>query len=253
MRLEGKTAVVTGAARGLGAAIAEAICREGGLVTLTDVLAERGEETAAKLRAQGYKACFEPLDVRSESQWSAVVGQVLSQSDRLDCLVNNAGFLVTGNIETLTADDLRRVYEVNIIGGFLGMQAVMPAMKAQKSGAIVNIASNATVRTVADALVYGSSKAAFASLSKSVAMFGAAFGIRVNTVHPGPNATEMILGPGDNPEPLPQLAQMVASIPLGRLGQPADVGSVVAFLLSADAGYVTAAEIFVDGGVTPAA
>jgi 3alpha(or 20beta)-hydroxysteroid dehydrogenase len=235
----------------MGAAIAEAICSEGGAVTITDVLLERGEETAAKLRAKGYEAIFAALDVRMESQWAAVVCDILTRRGRIDCLVNNAGYLITGNIEHITLDEIKKLYDVNVFGGFLGMQAVMPAMKAQAKGAIVNIASNATQRTISESLPYGSSKAAFASLSKSVAMFGAEFGIRVNTVHPGPTATEMILGPGGGPA-LPQLTSMIASIPMRRLGQPSDIASVVAFLLSDDAGYMTAAEIFVDGGVTPA-
>lgn len=243
--------IITGGARGLGAATAEAICARGGISVITDVLSEEGEATAAALRKKGYRAEFALLDVRSADEWLALVDGVIERHGRIDGLVNNAGICIIGTIEELDADDVRRNYDVNVIGTFNGMKTVFPKMKSQGKGAIVNIASNSTHRAFSNGVAYGSSKAAVASISRSVAMTGAKQGIRVNTVHPGPHATEMVLGAGGAGESS-ELKALIDAIPMGRMGQPGDVGSVVGFLLSDEAGYITAAEIFVDGGVTPA-
>lgn len=251
-KLAGKVAIVTGAARGLGAAIAEAICAEGGTVVVTDILADKGQESVAALKARGFAAEFAKLDVRDGKAWNLLVTDIVARHGKLDCLVNNAGICIIGNIDDLTVEDLQKAYDVNLIGPFNGMKAALPAMRVQGKGAIVNIASNSTARCFADGTVYASSKAALAALSKSVAMHGAKAGIRVNTVHPGPHATDMVFGP-DGAGDSPQLQQMIAGIPMGRIGQPSDIGSAVAFLLSDEAGYMTGAEIFVDGGVTPSA
>jgi len=249
--LEDRVIIITGGARGLGAAAAEAVGRLGGIAILTDVLSDQGEATASSLRGKGYRAEFAALDVRNIDEWRSLADGIVARHGKIDGLVNNAGICIIGTIEELEADDIRRNYDVNVIGTFNGMKVVYPIMKAQGKGAIVNVASNSTHRAFANGIAYASSKAAVASISRSVAMSGAKEGVRVNTVHPGPNATEMVLGPGGAGQSA-ELQNLINAIPMGRMGQPEDVGSVVGFLLSDEAAYVTAAEIFIDGGITPA-
>jgi 3alpha(or 20beta)-hydroxysteroid dehydrogenase len=250
-KLDGRVAIVTGAARGLGAASAMALCADGAEVVITDILTELGEETVENLRSRGFAAHFAALDVREEAQWAAVVAETLERSGRIDCLVNNAGISLPRTIEDLTVAEIRRVFDINLIGAVLGMQAVIPTMKAQKSGSIINISSNSTRKIVSLASVYSASKAALANIGKTAAVHCAqeGYGIRINSIHPGPHATDMLLsGPQD--ADLPEVRRMIDSIPMGRMGEPSDVAGVVAFLASDASRYMTAAEIFVDGGVT---
>ena len=250
-RLTGKAAIVTGAARGLGAAAATALCAEGAAVMITDVLAEIGEATAAGLRTAGYQAEFTELDVRDAASWQATVQRTLDRFGRLDCLVNNAGINFVRTIETATVDEFRAILDVNLIGPFLGMQAVIPVMKA-KGGSIVNIASNSTRKVVALTTIYGATKAGLANLTKTAAVHCASsgYGIRINSVHPGPHETEMLLGGISQAVDIPEVRRMMEMIPMSRMGKPSEVGTVVAFLASDDASYMTGAEIFVDGGIT---
>jgi 3alpha(or 20beta)-hydroxysteroid dehydrogenase len=251
-RLKGKTAIVTGAARGLGAAAARALCAEGASVTVADVLAERGEQTAAALRADGHAAQFLELDVRDPVTWARVVAQTVERFGRIDCLVNNAGITLSRTIEEATIEDFRGVFDINLIGTVLGMQAVIPVMRAQGGGSIVNISSVATRKVVAVTTVYGASKAAVAYVTKTAALHCAqsGYGIRVNSIHPGPHETDMLLGGAEHAADIPQVRQLIDTIPLRRMGKPEEIGPVVTFLASDDSAYVTAAELFVDGGVS---
>lgn len=250
--LNGKVALITGGARGLGAAAAWAICEAGGKVMLADILTERGEATAAELRAAGHEARFIRLDVRSEADWAAAVEATIGALGSLTILVNNAGIATAATIESLTVEHFQAIIDINLLGPFRGMQAVIPAMKAVGGGAIVNISSNSTQRVSAITTSYAATKAAVASMTKSAAIHLAqtGTGIRVNSVHPGPHATEMLLG-DDGKADLPEVQALRNAIPMGRMGHAEEVGAVVAFLASPAASYVTGAELFVDGGLTP--
>jgi NAD(P)-dependent dehydrogenase (short-subunit alcohol dehydrogenase family) len=250
LKLENKVAIVTGGARGIGEGIAQALCSNGAAVLITDILAAEGEQTAEKLRSQGYQVEFISHDIRDEQAWTEVVDRALERFGRVDCLVNNAGINAPHTIESATAEDFRNVLDINLIGAFTGMKAVLEPMKEQGGGSIINISSNSTRKMVALTTIYGASKASLAYISKTAAIHFAesGYGIRVNSVHPGPVETDMLLGP-DRAADIPEVRQMIDSIPIGRMGLPGDIGSVVAFLASDDAGYMTAAELFVDGGV----
>lgn len=250
--LTGKVALISGAARGLGAATAWAICEAGGKVMIADLLAERGEQTAAELREAGHEARFVLLDVRDEAAWAAAVQATLDAFGAMHILVNNAGIATAATIEDLTVADFQTILDINLLGAFRGMQAAIPALKAAGGGAIVNISSNSTQRVSAITTSYAATKAAVANLTKSAAIHLAqtGTGIRVNSVHPGPHATEMLLG-SDSKADLPQVQALRDAIPMGRMGEAQEVGAVVAFLASDAASYVTGAELFVDGGLTP--
>ncbi len=250
--LNGRIALITGGARGLGAACAWAICEAGGKAMIADLLTDRGEATAEELRAVGHDAHFTPLDVRDEAGWAAAVAATVDRFGRIDILVNNAGIATAATIEDLTLADFQAILDINLLGAFRGMQAVIPAMKAGGGGAIVNIASNSTQRVSAITTSYAATKAAVANMTKSAAIHLAqtGTGIRVNSVHPGPHATEMLLG-SDAKADLPQVQALRDAIPMGRMGNAEEVGAVVAFLASDAASYVTGAELFVDGGLTP--
>lgn len=251
-RLDSKAAIVTGAARGLGAAAAARLCRDGAAVLLTDVLEERGLQTVAELNRQGHDAAFLRHDVTSPSQWQDVVVFALQHFGRIDCLVNNAGINLPIRFEDATAEQLRQVLDVNLLGCFHGMQAVLPAMKQQGGGSIINIASNSTRKLLAETALYGTSKAALAYLTKAAAIdFGEkGYNIRVNSIHPGASRTEMIVGT-EITEPIRALLdQLIAAIPLKRMGEPSDIADLVAFLASDESRYITAAEHFIDGGAS---
>jgi 3alpha(or 20beta)-hydroxysteroid dehydrogenase len=250
--LDGKVAIVTGAARGLGLGIARALCEAGAAVMLTDVLAE-GEQVATALRAEGYKAAFMRHDVTDTAAWDAVVQSTLDSWGRLDTLVNNAGINLILTIDEATVEDFRKVIDTNLLGPFRGIKAVTGAMKASGGGSIINISSNSTRKMFPQTTVYSATKAALANLSKTTAShFGrSGANIRVNSIHPGAHATNMILGGAGDPAPTQEMKDILVSmIPMGRFGEPSEIGNTAVFLASDMASYITGAEIFVDGGAT---
>jgi len=239
--LTGKVVIVTGGARGLGAAAAKQIVEGGGRVVITDLL-EEGAETAASL---GPNARFHPHDVTSQEQWAAVVAYAVAEFGTVDGLVNNAGVATGAPFDTETLEHFEFVIKVNLTGTWLGMQAVIPHLKANGGGSIVNISSAAGLMGLAMTGSYGASKWAVRGMSKVAAVELGTSHIRVNTVHPGMIYTPMTsdtgirAGEGNYP-----------NTPMGRVGEPAEIGSAVAFLLSDAASYVTGAELAVDGGWT---
>ena len=249
--LEGRSALVTGAARGIGAACAASLAAQGARVLLTDV-APAGEETAAALRAHGHLATFRILDATSEAGWDEVVSRAVADFGRLDIVVNNAGIHLPRTIEDLTLDEFRHVLEVNLLSCFLGTRKAIQTMKSTGGGAIINIASNSTQVVVPLTAPYSPSKAAVANLSKVAALHCAAqrYNIRVVSVHPGPIATDMLLGGASRAADIPEVKRLIDAIPLGRMGQTREIGDVVAFLASDAASFMTATEVFVDGGLT---
>ena len=253
-RLDGKIALVTGAARGIGAGIARAFAAEGAKVWLTDIAEEEGRSLAAEL-GEGHR--FERLDVAEEADW-AVVDRLVADEGRLDILVNNAG--ITGfeagpaahDPEHATIEEWHRVHRVNLDGTFLGCRAAIRAMRPRGTGAIINISSRSGLVGIPGAAAYASSKAAIRNHSKSVALWCAQQGlkIRCNSVHPAAILTPMweaMLGTGPGREA--KMAALVRDTPLKRFGTVEEVAALVVFLASDEAPYITGSEFDIDGGL----
>lgn len=237
--LEGKVALITGAARGQGAAAARRLVADGARVVLCDVLDDEGKAEAEGL---GEAASYQRLDVVEEDDWGTAIEALEERYGRLDVLVNNAGILRLGSIEDLTLEDYLEVVRVNQVGVFLGMRAAIPAMRRAGGGSIVNISSIEGMVGSAHLAAYASTKFAVRGLTKVAALELAGDGIRVNSVHPGMIRSPMTEGLGD-------VSAAHRVIPAGRPGEPEDVVGLVAYLASDDAGYCTGAEFVVDGGV----
>jgi 3alpha(or 20beta)-hydroxysteroid dehydrogenase len=239
LSLAGKVAIVTGAARGQGAATAALFAQHGAKVILTDLLEEEGVATA---RAIGAAARFVRHDVSSEQAWQAVAETALREWKRIDVLVNNAAIVVRGTIPELTLEAFQRALSVNLIGTFLGMRAVQPAMAKARAGSIVNISSVNGLRGTYAMGAYDASKWGVRGLTKSAAVEFAPLGIRVNSIHPGAIDTPMLAADAGTVDRL--------RIGCGRIGQPEEVARASLFLASDAASYVSGTEMVVDGGWT---
>ncbi|HUD31370.1 MAG TPA: SDR family oxidoreductase [Novosphingobium sp.] len=253
-RLEGRVAIVTGAARGLGAAAARALAEDGAAVMLTDVL-DGVADTAAALADEGFLTGHHRHDVTSDADWLAVMAATVSAFGEVNVLVNNAGINLPGTIDDIDVDGAQRIMDVNYFGAMRGIKAVLPSMRSAGHGSIVNISSNSTRMIAGLTTAYSPTKAALALLTKNVAVACAQGGddIRCNSVHPGPHETAMLLGDamdGDSGAAIKLIQPMIDAIPMGRMGKPMEIGKAVAFLASDDASYITGAEIFVDGGLS---
>jgi 3alpha(or 20beta)-hydroxysteroid dehydrogenase len=236
-KLDGKVALITGGARGQGAAEGKLFAEEGATVYLTDVLADEGEKTAADLGAT-----FLTHDVTAPEQWDAVIERVLADRGRLDVLVNNAGILHWATMTKTPLDVWNRVVAVNQTGVFLGMQAAAGPMTAQRSGSIVNISSIGGMRGSSPCFAYGATKWAVRGMTKGAAQELGPFGVRVNSIHPGIIDTPMMAD-----QPLDRLA---SGIPLGRAADASEVARLALWLASDDSAYATGAEFVLDGGYT---
>lgn len=240
--LSGKVAIIIGAARGQGAAEARLFASLGARVVLTDVLADEGQQVATAI---GAAARFVRHDVGNESDWVATVGVATMEFGRVDVLVNNAAICQVHTLADQTADGFEDMLRVNLIGPFLGIKVVVEPMKSVGGGSIINVSSQAGLQALAGYGAYGASKWGLRGMSKVAAIELGAFGIRVNSVHPGMIDTPMIAhlavqrGPGGHP-----------GAPLNRVGTPEEVAEVVAYLASDASSYVTAAELAVDGGAS---
>jgi 3alpha(or 20beta)-hydroxysteroid dehydrogenase len=241
----GRTIVITGAARGQGAAEAEILVRAGARVIGADVLDDEGEALAGRLTAAGPGTMeYWPLDVSSESQWAALAAHLSSDGGVVHGLINNAGVPYRARLMDMDRAGWDRVLAINLTGTMLGMRTLVPLMPADDGAAIVNIGSIAGL-TAHHALAYTVSKWGLRGLSKVAALELAPRGIRVNAVHPGPIDTPISVGA----DPV-FLRATVEQTLLGREGQAAEVAELVVFLLSRRASYITGAEIPVDGGHT---
>ncbi|WP_068071728.1 SDR family NAD(P)-dependent oxidoreductase [Novosphingobium lentum] len=252
-RLDGKVALISGGARGLGAAITAALVRDGARVVIGDVLDDAGKALAA---SHDGKVAFCHLDVREEAQWADAVALAKARFGGLDILVNNAGVTLAVPLEEATMAQYRWVMDINYWGTVLGTRAALPAMRARGGGAIVNLSSNSTRKIFPLAVTYSPTKAAVANFTKITAAQYAHENIRANSIHPGPTETPMLLGDG-LPQGLqaadiPAIREVIDRIPMGRMAQPSEQADVVAFLVSDEARYVTGAELFVDGAGTDA-
>ncbi|WP_067544305.1 glucose 1-dehydrogenase [Nocardia crassostreae] len=237
--LHGKVALITGAARGQGAAEARLFAERGAKVVITDVLETEGKELAESL---GDADRFVRHDVTDAESWSAAVDTAVSTFGKLDVLVNNAAIYTMKPIMETDSAELERILKVNLVGAFNGIKAAVPAMIAAGGGSIVNISSQSGLEGLMNHSAYGSSKWALRGLSKVAALELGLSQIRVNSVYPGTIATPMVpyltTGPGSFP-----------TLPLERTGLPEEVAELVAFLASDAAAYITGAEVAVDGGL----
>ncbi|MGQ0832482.1 MAG: glucose 1-dehydrogenase [Microthrixaceae bacterium] len=242
-RLDGKVAIITGAARGQGEAHARRFVAEGAKVLLTDVLDAEGVDVATSL---GSAAAYRHLDVSSESEWIDAVADAEERFGPVSILVNNAGILDFAPIHKQDVDRFRRVLEVNLVGTMLGMKTVAPSMKRAGGGSIINVSSNGGIWGLPGLGAYVSSKWAVRGLSKTAALDLGKIGVRVNSLHPGGIDTPMTrFGDIDSDE-----SQFAKSLPIPRMGHVDEVANVVTFLASDEASYVTGAEWSVDGGAT---
>lgn len=250
-RLDGRITLVTGAGnpRGLGAATALRFAEEGAFVYLTDLDGAGAGSVADSIRKAGGQAQAMAHDVTSEAQWDAVFAEIGKGHGRLDVLVNNAGIAVLMPISEMTAADWDRQNRVNLDSVFFGTKRAVALMrKVGHGGSIINLSSIAGLVGVTMCGAYGAAKAGVHIFSKAIAMECAAENIRVNSVHPGMIETAMQdVARSDNPE---GFRQLVASIPMKRLGDPLDIANMNLFLASDESGYITGSEFVVDGGVT---
>ena len=242
-RLDGKVALISGAARGQGEAEARLFVAEGAHVLLGDVLDELGEKVAADI---GNGAAYQHLDVTRPEDWAKAVAGAGERFGRLDVLVNNAGILRLGLIEQLPVEEYRAIVDVNQVGCFLGMQAAIPALKAAGGGSIVNTSSTAGLVGSAGLVAYTATKFAVRGMTKCAAIELGRFGIRVNSVHPGGIDTEMVRRPdfGDY-----DITTGFNRLPIARIGEPVEVARLMVFLASDESSYCTGAEFLIDGGL----
>jgi NAD(P)-dependent dehydrogenase (short-subunit alcohol dehydrogenase family) len=247
-RLDGKVALITGAALGQGAAEARLFAREGARVLLGDVLVDEGEQVARAIVEDGGDARFVRLDVASQADWTAAVELAERVWGKLDVLVNNAGIANRSGI-TDTSDELwERVISINQKGTFLGMRTAVPAMRRAGGGSIVNISSVLATMGSGNSVAYTASKGAITAMTRTVSVELATENIRVNVVHPGAIDTPMVHGLiGDDPD---ARREMIARHPIGRAGEPEEVAMGVLFLASDEASFVTGATLVIDGGNT---
>jgi NAD(P)-dependent dehydrogenase (short-subunit alcohol dehydrogenase family) len=252
-RVEGKTAIVTGAARGIGKGIASLLAKEGAKVAVVDILEDVGKETAEEIRRGGGEAIFIKHDVTSEDSWSGVVKQVLSKFGKLDILVNNAGVQIVKEIAETSLEEWRGLMSVNLEGVFLGTKYAIRAMRESGGGSIVNISSVAgIIGTADDTAAYSASKGGVRLFTKAAALecskMGHNYNIRVNSVHPGIIKTDMVASMMAKDAELKK--RMESNHPIGFLGEPIDIAYVVLYLASDESRLVTGAELIVDGGWT---
>lgn len=251
-RVEGKVAVVTGAAKGIGRAAAELLAREGAKVAATDVDGDALREAVAGIEGVAGSARGWELDVTEETAVVRVMGEVADHFGRIDVLVNNAG-IAGANRPThdITAEEWRRVMAVNVEGVFFCTKHAIPHLREAGGGSIVNLSSIYGLVGAADSPPYHASKGAVRLMSKTDAMLYADDGIRVNSVHPGYVWTPMVEEALEERGELEEKRQQVAALhPLGRLGEPEEVAYAILYLASDESGFVTGSELVVDGGYT---
>ena len=265
-RLEGKVALISGAARGIGGEAAKLMAREGARLVVADVLDEAGRQTVDAIRAAGGQADYVHLDVTREEDWTAAIERATGHFGKLDILVNNAGVFIGKSIEEISLEEWNRLVAVNMTGVFLGTKLAAPALReaatsSEHGSAIVNLASIAgLVGSQLDPL-YSMTKGGVTLFTKSAALeFGRkGYRIRVNSIHPGVIQTEMgeqtfmarARRTGSN-DPAPVRQQVSDTVPWGRLGVPLDIAKGIVFLASDDAAYMNGAGLVVDGGFTAA-
>lgn len=247
-RLDGKVALISGGAKGQGAAETRLFVREGAKVVFGDILDGDGKKVEAEIRDTGGEATYVHLNVTREADWRAAVATAVERYGKLNVLVNNAGILLRAKIEATTEEDWDRIMAVNVKGVFLGTKCALPAMRQAGGGSIINISSTAgLVGSPGETAAYTATKGAVRLFTKATAIQHAKENIRCNSVHPGPIATDMIKDTLENPA---AWEQRLRRLPMGRAGTADDVGYGVLYLASDESSYVTGSELVIDGGTT---
>ncbi len=240
-----RVALVTGAARGIGAATARRLAQDGAAVALTDVLDDEGRRVADELRRDGLLAAYHHLDVTDEAAWSSVSDRVEAEFGPLEVLVNNAGIGTFADVEQENREGWDRLIAINQTGVWLGMKVVGGRMRQHGRGSIINVSSIfGAVGGFGGSIAYHASKGAVRLMTKSAALHWATAGVRVNSIHPGFIETPML----EATKGTPVEAEILAMTPMGRLGRPEEIASVIAFLASDDSSFMTGSEVYVDGG-----
>jgi NAD(P)-dependent dehydrogenase (short-subunit alcohol dehydrogenase family) len=246
-RLEGRVALVTGAASGLGEATAKRLASEGAAVLVTDIQDAAGTQVVKDIMGGGALASYRHLDVTSQPEWEAAVAAALEEFGRLDILVNNAGLGDLAAIEDTSLADWSRTIGIDQTGVFLGMKTAAAALAASGHGSVINISSIfGTSGGFGTSPAYHAAKGAVRTLTKNVALHWADRGVRVNSVHPGFIDTPLL----DQAKGTPIEQAMLDVTPMGRLGKPAEIAAGVAYLASDDASFITGLELYIDGGYT---
>jgi NAD(P)-dependent dehydrogenase (short-subunit alcohol dehydrogenase family) len=268
-RVEGKVAIVTGGASGIGRATAEVLAREGADVVLTDIDTREGESVAERIRARGGSATFQQQDVVEESAWKELIALTVRDHGKLDILVNNAGIAPGGPIVDMSLDAWRHLMEVNVDSVFLGTKHAIPAMTASGGGSIINISSVAGIKGAPGLTAYNATKGAVRLFTKGAAKECAASqsGIRVNSVHPGIIDTAIwakmdasmkegggtsILPPAEDGANAPDIEAIatMTQVPMGHAGKPEEIADGILFLASEESSHMTGSELVIDGGYT---
>ncbi len=256
-RVEGKVAIVTGGASGIGRGCALRLAEEGAKVLVTDIDEHGGRETVAQIEAAGGEADFLPHDVTDEAAWEGVIAYALNKFQGLNILVNNAGIGIGGSIVEMSLADWQRQQAINLDGVFLGVKHAIPAMRESGSGSIINMSSVAGLKGAANLAAYNATKGGVRLFTKGVALECAQsrWPIRVNSVHPGVIDTPIwtkvnpeYFEEGENAVDLDSMAEM--GVPTGELGYPLDIANGVLYLASDESRYVTGTELVIDGGVS---
>ena len=249
MRLEGKVAIITGGANGMGAEECRIFAREGAKVVIADVMEEEGRQVEAEIAEAGGDAVFMKLDVTSEANWEEALEATLARYGKLDILVNNAGISGTHHPDTMSTEAWDTFMDINAKGVFLGMKTVIPQMQEAGGGSIVNISSiSGIVGQNVIHMGYNASKGAVRIVTKSAAVQYAEDGIRVNSVHPGAMPPMRSSSAARDPDMRSNMVNL--GVPMRRIGRVEEVGYAVLFLASDEASYITGAELVVDGGFT---
>ena len=242
-RLDGKVALISGGASGIGAAHARVFAAEGARVVIGDIQEAKGQQVAADVNTNGDEAVFVHLDVTDENDWQNAVHEAVARFGKLTTLINNAGVYWPGGVEEETRDKWQKMIEINQTGVWLGMKTALPALRASGNAAIVNISSLYGLIGSPGSIAYHASKGAVRLMSKAAALEYVRQGIRVNSIHPGQIDTPILAGL--TPE---QDAQIKEVTPMGRLGRPEEIAYGSLYLCSDEASYTTGTELVIDGG-----
>ena len=246
-RLDGKVALVTGAARGIGAAIARLFASEAAAVVVADRRDELGEEVAAEIRAAGGRGAFTHLDITDEGEWAAAVEAARKAFGGIDVLVNNAGILRVKPLLETTLDEFQALLATNLLGAFLGTRAVAASMRERGGGSIVNFSSVQGLEGREGMAAYSAAKFGVRGFSKTAAIELGPHGIRVNTLFPGPTRTRMTERKGWSDE---DYDRVYAGYPLGRMADAIEIARVALFLASDESSFCTGGDFVADGGVS---